>query len=49
MEEIKSVDRGESGTDWSIGRITGSSSDTARKEVKMRAEMDRFLHVGTGS
>lgn len=47
MEELKSVDRVESGTDWSIGRVTGSSSDTARKEVKMRAEMDRFLHAGT--
>lgn len=49
MEELKPVDRVESGTDWSMGRITGSSSDTVRKEVKMRAEMDRFLHVGTGS
>lgn len=44
------MDRVESGTDWIIGNSsTGSSSDTERKEVKMRAEMDRFLHVRMGN
>lgn len=28
---------------------TGSSSDTEKKEAKMSAEMDKCLHVETGS
>lgn len=40
----------ESGIDWSIGnKSICFFFEVARKEVKMRVDMDRFLYVGIGS